>query len=80
MPLPKGALGGTCSGNAVACAASLAVMDIMQNEALTTWTNQQEAAIVNAYQAWKGCGRFPMLGVPTGIGAMRGIVFERSQV
>ncbi|HBK35439.1 MAG TPA: 4-aminobutyrate aminotransferase, partial [Halomonas sp.] len=74
--LPKGALGGTYSGNAVACAAALAVMDIMQDEALSEWGNAQEAAIVNAYQRWKASERFPMLGAMTGIGAMRGIVFE----
>jgi 4-aminobutyrate aminotransferase len=77
--LPKGALGGTYSGNAVACAAALAVMDIMQDDALTSWANEQEAAIVHAYQAWKECGRFPMLGALTGIGAMRGIVFEDTE-
>jgi len=77
--LPKGALGGTYSGNAVACAAALAVMDIMQDDALTAWANEQEAAIVHAYQAWNECGRFPMLGALTGIGAMRGIVFEDTE-
>ena len=77
--LPKGALGGTYSGNAVACAAALAVMDVMQEEALTAWSNAQEAAIVSAYQRWKASERFPMLGAMTGIGAMRGIVFEDTE-
>ncbi|MGP9655524.1 2-aminoadipate transaminase [Halomonas sp. AOP35-4E-18] len=74
--LPKGALGGTYSGNAVACAAALAVMDTMQEDALSAWAEAQEAAIVQAHQAWKTSGRFPMVGALTGIGAMRGIVFE----
>ncbi|MCE7517624.1 2-aminoadipate transaminase [Vreelandella titanicae] len=77
--LPKGALGGTYSGNAVACAAALAVMDVMQEEALTAWSNAQEVAIVSAYQRWKASERFPMLGAMTGIGAMRGIVFEDTE-
>lgn len=77
--LPKGALGGTYSGNAVACAAALAVMDVMQEEALTAWSNAQEAAIVSAYQRWQASERFPMLGAMTGIGAMRGIVFEDTE-
>jgi len=77
--LPKGALGGTYSGNAVACAAALAVMDIMQEDALTAWATEQEEAIVHSYQAWKECGHFPMVGALTGIGAMRGIVFEDTE-
>ncbi|WP_386080850.1 aspartate aminotransferase family protein [Vreelandella sp. F11] len=77
--LPKGALGGTYSGNAVACAAALAVMDVMQEEALSAWSDAQEAAIVSAYQRWKASERFPMVGTITGIGAMRGIVFEDTE-
>ncbi|TVP52900.1 MAG: aspartate aminotransferase family protein [Halomonas sp.] len=77
--LPKGALGGTYSGNAVACAAALAVMDIMQEETLAAWGNAQEAAVVSAYQRWKASERFPMVGAMTGIGAMRGIVFEDTE-
>ncbi|MCC5903570.1 MAG: aspartate aminotransferase family protein [Halomonas sp.] len=77
--LPKGALGGTYSGNAVACAAALAVMDIMQDDALNAWANGQETAIVSAYQNWKASERFPMLGALTGVGAMRGIVFEDTE-
>lgn len=77
--LPKGALGGTYSGNAVACAAALAVMDVMQEEALSAWSDAQEAAIVSAYQRWKASERFPMVGAITGIGAMRGIVFEDTE-
>ncbi|KPQ20780.1 MULTISPECIES: 2-aminoadipate transaminase [unclassified Halomonas] len=77
--LPKGALGGTYSGNAVACAAALAVMDVMQEEALSAWSNAQEAAIVSAYQRWKASERFPMVGAMTGVGAMRGIVFEDTE-
>ncbi|MGP9574903.1 2-aminoadipate transaminase [Halomonas sp. AOP42-D2-25] len=77
--LPKGALGGTYSGNAVACAAALAVMNIMQDEALSAWGKAQEAAIVSAYQRWKASERFSMVGAMTGIGAMRGIVFEDTE-
>ncbi|KPQ26022.1 MAG: hypothetical protein HLUCCA13_02860 [Halomonas sp. HL-48] len=77
--LPKGALGGTYSGNAVACAAALAVMDVMQEEALTAWSDAQEAAIVSAYQRWKASERFSMVGAMTGVGAMRGIVFEDTE-
>ncbi|CAM3691402.1 aspartate aminotransferase family protein [Halomonas sp. FME1] len=74
--LPKGALGGTYSGNAVACAAALAVMDVMQEATLAEWGARQETLMVEAYQAWQSSGRFPMLGVMTGVGSMRGIVFN----
>ncbi|WP_181299052.1 aspartate aminotransferase family protein [Pseudomonas sp. Q2-TVG4-2] len=74
--LPKGALGGTYSGNAVACAAALAVMEVMREESLSAWAKCQEALILEAHERWRGSGRFPMLGALTGIGAMRGIVFE----
>lgn len=77
--LPAGALGGTYSGNAVACAAALAVMDIMNDEALNEWSNIQESAIVSAYQRWQASDLFPMVGAMTGIGAMRGIVFEDTE-
>ncbi|MDN7132281.1 aspartate aminotransferase family protein [Halomonas sp. MC140] len=74
--LPKGALGGTYSGNAVACAAALAVMDVMQEATLAEWGARQETLMVEAYQAWQSSGRFPMLGAMTGVGSMRGIVFN----
>jgi len=77
--LPKGALGGTYSGNAVACAASLAVMDVMQDDVLSAWGKAQEEAIISAYQRWKASHRFPMLGAITGVGSMRGIVFEDTE-
>ncbi|WP_252108490.1 MULTISPECIES: aspartate aminotransferase family protein [unclassified Halomonas] len=76
--LPKGGLGGTYSGNAVACAAALAVMEIMSEESLMTWASAQEAMIVDAHRRWRESGRFPMLGAMTGVGAMRGIVFENT--
>ncbi len=77
--LPRGGLGGTYSGNAVACAAARAVMAVMTETQLGQWGARQEAAIVAAYQRWQASGRFPMLGAMTGIGAMRGIVLEDTE-
>ncbi|MBL1376371.1 2-aminoadipate transaminase [Zobellella iuensis] len=74
--LPKGGLGGTYSGNALACAAARVVMDLMSEQQLRLWGARQERATLAAYQAWRASGRYPMLGRLTGIGAMRGIVFE----
>ncbi|APX93270.1 4-aminobutyrate aminotransferase [Halomonas sp. 1513] len=74
--LPKGGLGGTYSGNPVACAAARAVMQIMAESRLSEWSERIEVAIVDAHRRWQASGRFPMLGELTGIGAMRGIVFH----
>ncbi|RTQ97202.1 2-aminoadipate transaminase [Halomonas nitroreducens] len=72
--LPKGGLGGTYSGNAVACAAARTVMDLMSEDRLRRWGAAQEAVIVEAHGRFRE--RFPMVGALTGLGAMRGIVFE----
>ncbi|TDB04712.1 2-aminoadipate transaminase [Halomonas marinisediminis] len=72
--LPKGGLGGTYSGNPVACAAARAVMDVMSEANLAHWGEAQEALIVAAHRRFRE--RFPMVGALTGVGAMRGIVFE----
>ncbi|WP_445000032.1 2-aminoadipate transaminase [Halomonas mongoliensis] len=71
---PKGGLGGTFSGNPVACAASLAVMDLMSEDSLQRMGAAQEGAIVEAHGRLRE--RFSMVGELTGLGCMRGIVFE----
>ena len=71
--LPKGGLGGTYSGNPIACAAALATLDAMTDEHLKTWGSQQEEAIVSRYEAWRAQGLTPYLGRLTGVGSMRGI-------
>ncbi|EPC00056.1 hypothetical protein L861_07780 [Litchfieldella anticariensis FP35 = DSM 16096] len=74
--LPKGGLGGTYSGNAVACAAAKVVMEVMSDANLSQWSNAQESLLLETHDRWKRSQRFPMLGPITGIGSMRGIVFE----
>ncbi|MDD0988018.1 MULTISPECIES: aspartate aminotransferase family protein [Pseudomonas] len=71
--LPKGGLGGTYSGNPIACAAALATLDVMSDEHLQTWGEQQEAAITRRHAAWQSEKLSPYLGRLTGVGAMRGI-------
>ncbi|AIS11302.1 4-aminobutyrate aminotransferase [Pseudomonas chlororaphis subsp. aurantiaca] len=71
--LPKGGLGGTYSGNPIACAAALATLDEMNDLNLQTWGERQEQAIVSRYQRWKAEHLTPYLGRLTGVGAMRGI-------
>lgn len=74
--LPKGGLGGTYSGNVVACAAAKAVIEEMTVDRLAGWCNILNSRVELAHKKWLASGRFPMLGPLTGIGAMRGIVFE----
>ncbi|MFH7428975.1 aminotransferase class III-fold pyridoxal phosphate-dependent enzyme, partial [Pseudomonas syringae group genomosp. 7] len=50
---PKGGLGGTYSGNPIACAAGLASLPQMTDANLTGWREQQENAIVPRYDAWQ---------------------------
>ncbi|TWD49221.1 aspartate aminotransferase family protein [Pseudomonas sp. SJZ131] len=71
--LPKGGLGGTYSGNPIACAAALATLDEMTDANLQAWGAQQEEAIVSRYQSWRRDKISPYLGRLTGVGAMRGI-------
>ena len=71
--LPKGGLGGTYSGNPIACAAALATLEVMTDEHLHAWGAQQEDMIVGRYQRWRAQGLSPYLGRLTGVGAMRGI-------
>ncbi|AZD31593.1 2-aminoadipate transaminase [Pseudomonas chlororaphis] len=71
--LPKGGLGGTYSGNPIACAAALATLDEMSDLNLQTWGERQEQAIVSRYQRWQAEHLTPCLGRLTGVGAMRGI-------
>lgn len=71
--LPKGGLGGTYSGNPIACAAALATLEMMTDANLHPWGAQQEAAIVRRYATWRDQALSPYLGRLTGVGAMRGI-------
>jgi len=71
--LPKGGLGGTYSGNPIACAAALASLAQMSDANIATWGERQEQAIVAHYARWKACGSMAALGRLTGTGAMRGI-------
>jgi 4-aminobutyrate aminotransferase len=76
--LPKGGLGGTYSGNPIACAAALATLEVMTDEHLQLWGARQQAAIVSRYEAWRSQKLTAYLGRLTGVGAMRGIELAHS--
>ena len=71
--LPKGGLGGTYSGNPIACAAALASLEQMTDENLSTWGERQAQAIQMRYDRWQATRLTPFLGRLTGVCAMRGI-------
>ncbi len=71
--LPKGGLGGTYSGNPLACAAALASLQAMTDSDLACWGEAQEQAILRRYEHWRKQAISPCLGRLTGTGAMRGI-------
>lgn len=71
--LPKGSLGGTYSGNPVACAAANATFDIMA--AASVWQSAQHYSdvIETTVSTWQADNLSPWLHGLTGVGAMRGI-------
>ena len=71
--LPKGSLGGTYSGNPVACAAANATIDIMQEDEIWASAKHYAQAIETSIAQWQAEGVSPWLYGLTGIGAMRGI-------
>lgn len=71
--LPKGSLGGTYSGNPVACAAANATLDIMQEEDVWQSAKHYAETIEKTIAQWQEEGVSPWLFGLTGIGAMRGI-------
>ena len=70
---PKGSLGGTYSGNPVACAAANATLDIMQKEAVWQSAKHYAKTIEETVTAWQQENISPWLHGLTGVGAMRGI-------
>ena len=77
--LPKGSLGGTYSGNPVACAAANATIDIMQEDEVWESAVQYAQTIENTIAQWQEEGVSPWLYGLTGIGAMRGIELRHSE-
>ena len=71
--LPKGSLGGTYSGNPVACEAANATLDIMEEGLVWDSAKAYEQTLVSNFESWKAEGVSNWLHKLTGIGAMRGI-------
>lgn len=71
--LPKGGLGGTYSGNPIACAAALASLSLLSEDNILAWGKAQCQALESRYQSWQEKRLSPYLGRLTGVGSMRGI-------
>lgn len=76
---PVGSLGGTYSGNPIACAAALATLDIMSDNTIWEQARYYEKTLVETHQRWLNQPITPWLGKLTGIGAMRGIEFKHPE-
>ncbi len=74
--LIKGSLGGTYSGNPVACAAAMAVLEIMADDTLWQNTKRYADTLETAISTWQQDGISDWVAGLTGIGAMRGIILK----
>ncbi|MDN7146057.1 aspartate aminotransferase family protein [Liquorilactobacillus mali] len=71
--VPKGVIGGTFGGNAVACAAALEVLEIIKDEDLITKAQKIGTRCKKEFLEWKN--KYPVVGDVRGWGAMLGIEF-----
>ena len=71
--VPKGTVGGTFGGNALACAAALKVIDIMERDALADRALEIGKIVCARYAEWKE--KFDVVGDYRGLGAMLGLEF-----
>jgi 4-aminobutyrate aminotransferase/(S)-3-amino-2-methylpropionate transaminase len=71
-----GGIGGTFAGNPVACAAALAVLDMVESERLSERANEIGSRFSRRAHEWQQ--RWPMIGNVRGLGAMQAIELVRS--
>jgi 4-aminobutyrate aminotransferase/(S)-3-amino-2-methylpropionate transaminase len=75
--LPGGTIGGTYGGNALACAAGLKVLEIMEKDSLVERSAQIGQKCFEVFNAWKE--KYEVVGDVRGLGAMMGIEFVTSK-
>lgn len=75
---PPGTLGGTYSGNPVACAAALAVLDIYEREDLAARSQAIGKTVMDRFLRLQE--RFPALGEVRGLGGMVAMEFVKDRV
>ncbi|MEJ2623724.1 MAG: 4-aminobutyrate--2-oxoglutarate transaminase [Pseudolabrys sp.] len=77
--IPLGGLGGTFAGNPLSCAASLAVLDIIEEEKLIDRANEVGRRLRDAFGSWQDGNEFPCIGEVRSLGAMVAMEFVRDR-
>lgn len=75
--VPGGVIGGTFGGNALACAAALKTIEIMERDNLAKRSADIGAKVVSRYKSW--ADKFNVVGDIRGLGGMVGIEFITDQ-
>lgn len=75
--VPKGTIGGTYNGNAVACASAIAVLDKMIKEDYPGKALKIADKCMNKFNEWKD--KFEVVGDVRGTGAMMGVEFVKDK-
>lgn len=75
--VPGGVIGGTFGGNALACAAALKTIEIMERDNLAKRSADIGAKVVAHYKSW--ADKFDVVGDIRGLGGMVGIEFIKDQ-
>ncbi len=73
-----GTIGGTFSGNPLACAAALKTVEIMQREHLAERSTEIGKKVMATYKEWQK--KYPQIGDVRGLGGMVGIEFVKDPV
>ncbi|MEA4926759.1 MAG: aspartate aminotransferase family protein [Syntrophomonadaceae bacterium] len=75
--VPGGVIGGTFGGNALACAAGLKTIEIMEQEDFAGKARKIGSRCWEVFNSWKE--RYPVVGDVRGLGAMIGIEFVKDK-
>lgn len=76
--VPRGVIGGTYGGNALACAAGLKVLDVIEQEHLCERSLELGKKYADTISSWKE--KYPVIGDVRGLGAMVGVEFIKDPV
>ena len=75
--VPAGTIGGTFCGNAVACAAALKTIEIMERDHLADRSLEIGKIVTDRYNQWKE--KYEVIGDVRGMGAMIGLEFVKDR-
>lgn len=75
--VPGGVIGGTYGGNALACAAGLKVLEVIDKEKLVDRANEIGKKIMSRFSEWKE--KYECVGDVRGLGSMVGVEFVKDK-